>query len=138
MSAPRYPIRISRVLDGDTVQSTILMPWGLGLVDRFVRLLDYDAWEIHRRRGGQVISDAEIAKGLVAKQALTDLCAKATSASVERGPRDFDDFGRVLGRLFLTTPDGEINVAEWMTAHGHTRPPVQTAAIDVWQPYDCV
>jgi len=118
----RYPIRISRVLDGDTAESTILLPWGSGLIDRITRFLDYDAWETRKRRGEQVITDEEIKKGLIAKQALTDLYSKAKYASVERGPRDFDDFGRVLARLFVVGYDGiEIEVSNYMIKNGHDR-----------------
>lgn len=126
----RYSIQISRVIDGDTIQGTIQLPWAISMSNRIVRLLDYDAWETRHPA-----SDDEIAKGLVAKTTLQGLIKQIPIAVIETGLRSFDDFGRVLGRLILINEKGvELNIADYMKQNGHTK--IKIAKFDPSFPID--
>ncbi|TXH18530.1 MAG: hypothetical protein E6R03_01975 [Hyphomicrobiaceae bacterium] len=127
-----FPITITHVLDGDTIRGTITLPWGVGLVDRPIRLLGYDAWEMHRRRGREEISPEEVAKGKAARDALIGLVREAKAAVVENSHgTNYDVYGRVLASLKLFINGDWIDVATWMTVSKHCRPERSNTPVDV-------
>jgi len=126
-----FPVKITHVLDGDTIRGTIELPWGVGLVDRPIWLLGYDAWEMHKRRGREEISPEEIVKGKAARDALVGLVREAKAAVVENSHGlDYDVYGRVLASLKLFIAGDWIDVATWMVVSGHCRPERSKATAD--------
>lgn len=116
------PVRVLRILDGDTFTADLLFPWGVTLRDQSIRCLGYDAWETSRRRQSVEVTDAEIERGKQAKAAFEELLSQAETVFIAPGNAAVrDHYGRVLGRPWVWK-DGElIDVAEWMKANGHVR-----------------
>lgn len=112
-----------RVVDGDTIQGTLLLPWDIAIYPAKIRAGTYDAWEISRRRRSLQITDEEIRKGKATKKALEGFLATGrvflgTGAS-SRGKRD--NYGRIVGVLFLAADNRVLRVGEWMRNNGHVR-----------------
>lgn len=119
-----YPATVREIHDADTFHADIALPWGEGILNRPVRLLGFDAWEVTRaRRTVGPITDAELARGAAARAALRGLLADSEAAYLQPGPKALDPYGRLLGRLWLRPKGGGglIDVAEWMKQHGHDR-----------------
>lgn len=111
-----------KILDGDTIQANIHLGWDVSLANKHIRCLDYDAWETSKRRKNKVITDEEIKKGFAAKADLQQLLQKAQKVYIEPGPDFYDNYGRVLGRLFVVYPDGRVTeVSQYMKDAGHQR-----------------
>ena len=119
----RFQITVHKVLDADTLQATIHLGWDVSLEKKMIRCLDFDAWETSHKRGSVVVTDEEIQKGIKAREALIDLLSKSIKAYVEPGPEYYDNYGRVLGRIFLESKDGKITeLSKFMKENGHIRP----------------
>lgn len=119
-----YPVKIDpkNVKDGDTFRATyIMLPWSVGITEKDVRCLGYDAWETsHKRQSVEMASD-ETEKGKLAKKALQDLVKKAQWMWLKPSSPEYDCYGRVLGFLYLQMNGEVIDVSEWMKANGHDR-----------------
>lgn len=115
-----YPLKISRVIDGDTLHGDIELPWGVTLRSQRIRCLGYDAWESSKRRQSVVVTDAEVAKG---KQVTADLkqLAKTARFEIEPSGRERDNYGRILGVVTVVIKGQKIPLSEWMRERGHLR-----------------
>lgn len=113
-------VRLTAVHDGDTLTGDILFPFGVALLSESIRCDGYDAWEISRGRGGVVVTDAELQKGKIARDAFTDLLKSADAVLAVPGKGD-RSFGRLIAKIYIVKGEKIIDVAEWMDDHGHTR-----------------
>jgi len=113
-------LRNFKVIDGDTFRADFILPYGIVLESQVVRCNDYDAWESKKlRRTVGLITDAEVAKGLLAKAALQKLAdtKRMTLQPPNDAKRYRDVYGRILGKLFAN----DESVAEHMCRDGHCR-----------------
>jgi hypothetical protein len=122
------PCTVIRVHDADSFVATITFPFvdGLQLDCRMVRLQGADAWEVDQSRAGTVgkISDAEIRKGLIARDAVIELLKSTAAVYLEpRRKGDIDEpHGRVSAHVWLWFKDGRLlELADWIKANGHER-----------------
>ena len=119
-----FPIKITQVKDGDTIQAEFIkLPWNCGLVNVPIRLYGYDAYEISKKRKSVHVTDAEIIKGIKAKEALTELVGKSRWAYLRPESIEIDCYGRILGSLFLQIPgeDELVSVSDYMISNHHNR-----------------
>jgi endonuclease YncB( thermonuclease family) len=130
------PIRVLEVKDGDTISADLLLPWGVTLSDQDVREQTYDAWEASKRRRSEAageITDAEVEKGKAATAALKHLLEDAR-VFLEPSNRkrqdqsklgdklgDRDNYGRVLGKLWVARGGKWIDIGAEMKRGGHLR-----------------
>lgn len=84
--AREYPATVVRVLDGDTVECSISLGFGLTLRES-VRLAGIDAPEMNTAAGKE------------SRAALCDLLPIASSVVVVTGSQDRDKYGRILADL---------------------------------------
>lgn len=111
-----------RVKDGDTIQADIYLGFDVILTDQSIRCLDYDAWEASKRRRSVRVTDKEVEKGLEAKEFLVSLSEENTLYVEENEKRSRDNYGRILGRVFLVSPEkGLRSLSVIMKAEGHDR-----------------
>ena len=113
------PLSAIRVKDGDTIEANIDFPLKLSLRDESIRMDSYDAWETSKRRRSVKVTDEEIQKGLVAKQALVDWLR--TGKPYLRPQQKRDVYGRVLGTLYIEKQGVLYEAARFMTKNGHAR-----------------
>jgi hypothetical protein len=115
-------IKSIHVLDADTIRADVLMPWGVTLRGRTIRL-DFDAAETSRIRQGVHITDAEIERGKDATESLLHLLKHSEAGYLVPLKRSQDNFGRLLGGLFLKirTEPQLLDVKVWMEAHKYVR-----------------
>lgn len=115
-------VRSVHILDADTIRCDVLLPWGVTLRNRTIRL-DYDACEVSRIRQGVHITDAEIERGKDATESLLGLLKHSEAAYLVPLKRSQDNFGRLLGGLFLKirTEPQLLDVRVWMEAHKYVR-----------------
>lgn len=120
--ACRLEVVGAEATDGDTVStSLVLLPCGVALYRQSIRASNYDAWEKSRLRFGGKTTDAEIVKGVKAKQALANILATG-KLFMEPGAEPRDKYGRLLGRFVIVTTDKRtIDVAKFMREAGHCR-----------------
>lgn len=121
----RFPIRVSKILDGDTVEGVIDLPWHVSIRaqdGQGIRALGYDAWETSKRRRSVTVTDEEVLKGKKGRQDLTELFSGATVYVQSEGELR-DPYGRILARLFVTKAGRTTDVAAWMEEHGNVRIP---------------
>lgn len=122
MAPLRLAIEVSRVVDGDTVEAQIFMPWSTA-ASGTIRLLDFDAWESSKRRGSVDVSDDEVKKGKAAARALQECLDLGNAYAEPLGRGTHDNYGRMLARLWVKTDEGKvIEVSKWMKERGHCRP----------------
>lgn len=109
--------------DADTlVDARVDLPYGLSLVERRgVRAIGYDAWEIGSR-GGANVTPSERAKGQAALYAIRELTANRPLRIVPPAGDGRDSFGRLLGQLWVSLPNGEwVELSRWANDNGHVR-----------------
>lgn len=115
-----YPVKITRVIDGDTVDADIDLGFNEYKKDR-IRLIGIDTPESRTR------NKKEKALGLAAKARLKELIAQAPLMPGKRGKKAIflkttkdgkGKFGRILGTLLI----GEVDVCETLISEGHARP----------------
>ena len=113
-----YPVKITRVIDGDTVDADIDLGFNEYKKDR-IRLIGIDTPESRTR------NKKEKALGLASKARLKELVAQAPTG--KRGKKIIylkttkdgkGKFGRILGTLFINDQD----VCEVLITEGHARP----------------
>lgn len=112
-----YPATIVAVKDGDTLVMDIDLGFDIILKNQSVRLNNFDAWETSKRRKAKKISDEEISKGKVAREALDKLIESGKIITVEPQKPLRDVYGRLLLNVFI---DG-ISVGDTMRKNGHER-----------------
>lgn len=114
-----YKVSSYTIHDADTfTKATVELPWDVSLSNRIIRCSDYDAWEVTRTRKTVVITDEEIQKGKTAKEDLTQLL-KNTELWISPEGRQFDVYGRMLGRLYYGKE--KKSLMEYMKSRGHLR-----------------
>lgn len=118
-----YQLTDIEVYDGDTIKATIHLGYDVALTKRSIRLLGTDTWEITKRRRTVVVTDEEIAKGIVARDALKALLDRHKGRVYLRlSPGKRDPHGRVPGYLWVFPRDTDpIDIAKWNADHGHNR-----------------
>jgi hypothetical protein len=119
-------VKLLRVVDGDTVEGDIQMPWGITLTNQMIRA-DYDTWESRnvQRSTGPVVDAAEVTKGIAATAELKTLTTHGILyVTPLRGGPERDNFGRVLAQFYISPNNGRnelISVKDHMTKKGHIR-----------------
>jgi endonuclease YncB( thermonuclease family) len=130
------PIRVLEVKDGDTISADLLLPWDVTLRDQDIRESTYDAWEASKRRrsvaAGEITGE-EVEKGIAATAALKALL-EGSRVFLEPSNRtrqdqgqlgdklgERDNYGRVLGKLWVARGGKWIDVGTEMKRGGHLR-----------------
>ncbi len=113
----RYPARVVSIADADTFTLAIAFEWGVGYTGP-VRVANFDAFEVSRRRRTVKVSDAELVKGKAARDLVVAWFARAKSIEViPDASRRRDVYGRPLVRVVV---DGE-DLGDAMRAAGYDR-----------------
>ncbi len=130
-----YPVEVKRVVDADTFDGVIQLPWGIGL-RAMIRPSDYDAWETSRRRQTVTITNEELQRGKEATHAIIlALASPARLYIVPAAPSGSRDrYGRVLGILWLERHGETVRLAEWMKERGYIRATVSGDASERTDP----
>jgi len=110
-----------RVIDGDTLEADVNLPWSITLRKQIIRCADFDAWESNERRKTVDRVEDEVARGKLATRELAELIAVSQSVRLAPAAQDRDSYGRLLGLVFIETDTGVIPLAEWMRLHDHVR-----------------
>ena len=98
--AKEYNAFVTRVIDGDTIEVTLKLGFGIVLKDK-VRFLDYDAPETHRvTKVTGPKSDWERYLGKEAKKFLTDKIEKQVIIIDVPENRERGKYGRILGTIY--------------------------------------
>lgn len=115
------PLDVIAVHDGDTLYADIRMPFGdIVLRNQSIRMQGVDCWEVSKRRTTVQVTDAEIRKGLKARDAVRRIVARADSVWVEPTSAR-DPYGRVAGRVHVYFDGKLIDLAGWLKENGHDR-----------------
>lgn len=116
-----YPLTNIRVIDGDTIEADIKLPWQITLRGQHIRCSDYDAWESSKRRRSVKVTDVEVERGKAAAAFLLELATRHTFFIMpDKEPRD--NYGRILGTLHYYQNGGnKVSLSRIMTGHGHVR-----------------
>jgi micrococcal nuclease len=117
MSNRTYRCKITRVVDGDTVDASIDLGFKIMYADR-IRLMGLDTPE------SRTANKREKALGLEAKVRLKELLAQAPTGkrgakwvTLETTKQGTGKFGRILGTLYV----GDVNVNQALVDEGHAR-----------------
>jgi hypothetical protein len=116
-----FTFRIREATDGDTFKGDVILPWGICLFDRVVRVDDYDAWEISLHRRSVVVTLDELMKGKKALVDIQQLIAGAKYVTIEPGKTEHDVYGRMLGTLRAYTDTGMVKFLDYMKERGNLR-----------------
>lgn len=109
-----YPCKVTRVVDGDTIDVNIDLGFSIWHKAR-VRMLGIDTPESRTRRLD------EKALGLASKERLKEML-KGNKIKIECS-KEKGKFGRVLAIVWATDKDGnEINCNDQLCVEGHARP----------------
>ena len=106
-----YKAKVTRVVDGDTVDALIDLGFDTHVKKR-IRLYGMDAWESRTR------NKEEKVKGLAAKARLKEIL-KETNNELILVSYGVGKFGRCLGELFLTMDSDSIN--NQLVSEGHAK-----------------
>ena len=106
-----YKAKVTRVVDGDTVDALIDLGFDTHVKKR-IRLWGMDAWESRTR------DKEEKVKGLAAKARLKEIL-KETNNEFILVSYGVGKFGRCLGELFLTMDSDSIN--NQLVSEGHAK-----------------
>src|SRR5258706_463825 len=98
----RFPARIVRFADADTVIILIELGWG-SWVEKYVRLVNLDSWEL---------DSADKAKARAARDQLDEQFGW-TPCTFVPSTKGFDRWGRVRGSVLTTEGD----LAKWVVDH---------------------
>lgn len=117
----QYKFKLSTVVDGDTVDGTIDLGFGI-FVKKRIRMLGIDAPETRLQRSIKSIDDRDKEKqlGLLAKAKLKELL-KGKEITIQTKLDKTGKFGRVLGTLVVNNGDTELNINEFMVTNGYAR-----------------
>lgn len=122
------PVNVELLHDGDTItRGSIDLGWGRSLTigpdgeSPGIRAFGYDAWEVTRGRRTVEVTEAEITKGLKARDELSGLIQSGQLYAEDPGERD--PYGRVSAILWVKQGQRWIYLAGWMEQQGHLRTP---------------
>ena len=105
---------VERVIDADTFEGELVLPYNVALRHQRLRVLGVDAWEL---RG------EEKPRGIAARDAVEDLLSEAAFLVVRPAGRPRDNFGRLLGEVYVVKRSGEwVELRAFLEAGGHTKP----------------
>ena len=108
-----YKVKITRVIDGDTVDAEVDLGFDTFIKDR-IRLMGLDTPESRTR------NKKEKALGLAAKAYLKELLKENKGDIILRTSKEGKGkFGRILGTLLIY--DGKTNVNQMLIDEGHAR-----------------
>ena len=108
-----YKVKITRVVDGDTVDAEVDLGFDTFIKDR-IRLMGIDTPESRTR------NKKEKALGLAAKAYLKELLKENKGDIILRTSKEGKGkFGRILGTLLIY--DGKTNVNQMLIDEGHAR-----------------
>ena len=108
-----YKVKITRVIDGDTVDAEVDLGFDTFIKDR-IRLMGLDTPESRTR------NKKEKALGLAAKAYLKELLRENKGDVILRTSKEGKGkFGRILGTLLIY--DGKTNVNQMLIDEGHAR-----------------
>ena len=108
-----YKVKITRVVDGDTVDAEVDLGFDTFIKDR-IRLMGLDTPESRTR------NKKEKALGLAAKAYLKELLRENKGDIILRTSKEGKGkFGRILGTLLIY--DGKTNVNQMLIDEGHAR-----------------
>ena len=120
----QFPVVVTRIVDGDTVDARIDMGFKIVYEER-IRLLGLDTPESFTTNKKEKIL------GLAAKYRIKELIASANALPKKRGKKDVvlktskhgkGKFGRILGEIWINANTGDgINVNEQLIEEGHAR-----------------
>lgn len=96
-----YKAKVSRVIDGDTIDVDIWLGFDVVLPNQRIRLYGIDAPESRTR------NKEEKVRGLLAKQYLLDRCPKG--ATIRLQSRERGKFGRILGIIYQENDEVSLN-----------------------------
>ena len=96
-----YKAKVSRVVDGDTIDVDIWLGFDVVLPKQRIRLFGIDTPESRTRNKEEKI------RGLLSKQHLKDSCPKGHTIRLESKERG--KFGRILGIIYQEADDTSIN-----------------------------
>ena len=116
-----YKFKLSRVVDGDTVDGTIDLGFDI-YVKKRIRLSGINAPETRLQRKIVSIADREKEKqlGLLAKAKLKELL-KGQTITIKTQLDKTGKFGRVLGTLFTNELDTPLDINRYMVLNGYAR-----------------
>ena len=119
-----FPVVISRVVDGDTVDARIDIGFKIIYEER-IRLLGIDTPESFTS------NKKEKVLGLAAKERIKELISQANAIPRKRGRKDVvlktskdgkGKFGRILGEIWINTNTGDgVNINQVLIDEGHAR-----------------
>ena len=110
-----YRCKISRVVDGDTVDVDIDLGFGVWMHKERIRLHGIDTPESRTR-------DLEEKKyGLIAKQKIKDFMPVGSMQTLVTTKDKAGKFGRILGKFLIydKTTDSQMTINDWMIREHH-------------------
>ena len=110
-----YRCKVTRVVDGDTVDVDIDLGFGVWLHKERVRLHGIDTPESRTR-------DLEEKKyGLIAKQKIKDFMPVGSMQTLVTTKDKAGKFGRILGKFLIydKTTDSQMTINDWMIREHH-------------------
>lgn len=116
-----YGFKLDRVVDGDTVDGTIDLGFGISVKKR-IRLLGINAPEtrLQRKIKDEAKRLAEKELGLRAKDKLSDMLHNQ-KIIIQTKLDKTGKFGRVLGTLLIEQPEEKLNINEFLLSKGYVR-----------------
>lgn len=120
-------VDVGRWYDVDTPKKCLIhLPYGVIIESPDgIRDSGFDGWEVGNRPG-KVISESERRKGEAARDAVIRFAAgKSVWVVPPRDGRDRDVYGRPLGTIGFSAPDGRgwVELRDWARTNGHVRSP---------------
>jgi len=116
-----YGFKLDRVVDGDTVDGTIDLGFGISVKKR-IRLLGINAPEtrLQRKIKDETARIAEKELGLRAKDKLSDMLHDR-KIIIQTKLDKTGKFGRVLGTLLIEQSEEKLNINEFLLSKGYVR-----------------
>tara|TARA_R110000824_G_scaffold96036_2_gene230478 strand:- start:17 stop:382 length:366 start_codon:yes stop_codon:yes gene_type:complete len=116
-----YKFKLSRVVDGDTVDGTIDLGFDI-YVKKRIRMVGIDAPETRLQRKILSVADREKEKqlGLLAKAKLKELL-KGQTITIKTQLDKTGKFGRVLGTLMTHETEAPLNINNYMVLNGYAQ-----------------
>ena len=109
-----YKVKITRVIDGDTVDADVDLGFDLFVKDR-IRLMAIDTPESRTRNKSEKIL------GLASKKRLKELCAMHKGKIILKTSKEGKGkFGRILGSIYAE--GSEVSFNDILISEGHARP----------------
>ena len=118
----RYRLIDVEVVDGDTIESTIILGHDLKWLNRRIRFSGIDAYEVRVRKSwtkGLSVREirGRLILGLRAKNHVVEKLTSADSVSLQSELKQ-DNFGRFLGVIYYTKDGQEVNLNQELVSSG--------------------